>query len=495
MSKTVAQKSIKLNFIMNVLLTISSFVFPLISFPYVSRILQPEGTGRVSFAISFISYFSLFAQLGIPIYGIRACAKVRDNRVDLTRTAHELLFINLITSVISYAALAVALIFIEKLKEDRVLFIIVSFTIILNAIGMEWLYKALEQYTYITVRSIILKFIALILMFIVIHDKEDYVLYGGISIFATSASNIFNMINIYKYIDLRPVGNYNVKKHLKPIGIFFAMTCATTIYTHMDTLMLGFMSTYIDVGYYNAAIRVKNILVSIVTSLGTVLLPRVSYYIEHGLYDEFKNISKKALNFVFIIATPIMAYFALYAKECIYFLSGSKYSGSILPLQLLMPAILFIGITNILGIQILVPLGKEKIVLYSVIIGAIVNVVINYLLIPKYVSSGAAIGTVIAEFAVLIFQYLSMDVEIKKFFKQINYLKLICALLIGIIGSVWLKVLKINNFSIILLSSVMFFTFYFINLIIVKEELVLEIFNKIYGKFSKFNKKVKQELT
>ena len=138
--KHMKQKSLKLNVIMNMILTMSSFIFPLITFPYVSRILLPEGTGKVSFATSLISYFSMFAQLGIPTYGIRACAKVRDNRQELTRTAQELLIINLIMSVISYVVLFIAIAFVPRLQNEKTLYVIVSLTIILTSIGMEWLY-------------------------------------------------------------------------------------------------------------------------------------------------------------------------------------------------------------------------------------------------------------------------------------------------------------------------------------------------------------------
>ena len=209
------------NFIMNAVLSMSSFLFPLVTFPYVSRVLLPEGTGKVSFAVSLISYFSMFAQLGIPTYGIRACAQVRDDRQALTRTAQELLIINMIMSAISYSVLIIMLIAVPRLQEDRMLYVIVSFTILLNSIGMEWLYKALEQYTYIAIRSIIFKFIALIAMFILVHKQEDYVIYGGISIFASSASNICNLINVHRYIDLKPVGNYQISRHAKAVAVFF----------------------------------------------------------------------------------------------------------------------------------------------------------------------------------------------------------------------------------------------------------------------------------
>ena len=473
------QKSLKLNVIMNMILTMSSFIFPLITFPYVSRILLPEGTGKVSFATSLISYFSMFAQLGIPTYGIRACAKVRDNREELTRTAQELLIINLIMSAISYVVLFLAIAFVPRLQSEKTLYVIVSFTIILTSIGMEWLYKALEQYTYITIRSVIFKFIALIAMFLLIHEKSDYVIYGGISILAASASNILNFINVHKYIDLKPVGGYDFKRHIKPIGTFFAMACATTIYTHLDTVMLGFMKSDTDVGYYNVAVKIKSILISIVTSLGAVLLPRASYYVENGLMDEFKRITKKALSFVFLVASPLMLYFMFYAKEGIFFLSGNAYEGSILPMQIIMPTLLFIGITNILGIQMLVPMGKEKVVLYSEIAGAIVDVVINAWLIPRFASTGAAIGTLVAEFVVLIVQYIALKNDVTETLKQIHYGRIITALILGTVASLWVKMLGIGSFLTLVISAILFFVVYGVYLLICKEEMVVEIWNMI----------------
>lgn len=439
-------QSIKINFVMNSILTMSSFIFPLITFPYVSRILLPSGIGKVSLATSVITYFTMFAQLGIPTYGIRACAKVRDNRKELTKVSQELLIISIIMSAISYMILFILLFSVSKFRCEKELYVILSFTILLTAIGMEWLYKALEQYTYITMRSVIFKFIALIAMFFLVHKQTDYVVYGGITIFAASASNILNLFNAYKYINLKPVGNYNFKRHIKPVLIFFAMSCATTIYTNLDTVMLGFMTTDADVGYYNAAVKIKVILVSVVTSLGTVLLPRASYYIQMGELKEFRRITRKALNFVFLMAMPLMLYFIYFAKEGIFFLSGDNYVGAIIPMQVIMPTLLLIGITNILGIQILVPTGREKIVLYSEIVGAIVDVIINALLIPVYASTGAAIGTLIAEFAVFFVQIYILRDEILDAFRYIPYVKIIIALLFGSIISLGVKMLNVGCF-------------------------------------------------
>ena len=439
---------------MNALLTISSFIFPLITFPYVSHVLLPEGTGKVSFATSVISYFSMFAQLGIPTYGIRVCAAARDDKEKLTKSAHELLMINLIMTIISYIVLILALLFVPRLKEERTLYVIVSLNIVFTSIGMEWLYKALEQYTYIAVRSIIFKIIALIAMFLLVKQRSDYIVYGGITILAASASNILNFVNVHKYIGVKPVGGYNFKRHLKPVVVFFAMTCATTVYTHLDTVMLGFMTTDTDVGYYNAAVKIKSVLVGIVTSLGVVLLPRASYYVQNGLIDEFHRITKKAINFVFILANPLMLYFILFAKQGIYFLSGYEYKGAIIPMQIIMPTLLLIGVTNVLGIQILVPMGKEKVVLYSEIAGASIDILINAILIPKYASSGAAIGTLVAEFVVLAVQYYALRKEVSLAFKEIHYQIIGIALVLGSVTSMWVKVLNIDNFLTLVISSV-----------------------------------------
>lgn len=488
MNKIQKQKSLKLNIVMNIFLTMSNFIFPLITFPYVSRILLPVGTGKVSFATSLIYYFNMFAQLGIPTYGIRTCARVRDNREELTRTAHELLIINIVMSILAYIALGVALAFVPKLKEDRALYVVISFSIILTAIGMEWLYKALEQYTYITIRSIIFKFVALIAMFGLVKSKNDYTIYGGITILAASASNIFNLINAHKYIDFKPVGNYHFKRHLKAIMVFFAMACATTIYTNLDTIMLGFIKTNEDVGYYNAATKIKGILVSIVTSLGAVLLPRVSYYIEHGQEEKFKAISQKALNFVFLIASPMTVYFTLFAREGIFFLSGPAYEGSIMPMKLIMPTLLFIGLTNIMGIQILVPTGREKIVLYSEIAGAVVNVIINSVLIPSMAASGAAIGTVVAEFVVLLVQYYALRKEVTDVLLKIQYPKIIVGLILGTAASLWAARYGTGYFLTLVISAAAFGVAYGICLAVLRETFVTEILQQVAGRIKKIRR-------
>lgn len=476
------EKSLTVNFIMNIILSMSAFIFPLITFPYVSRVLLPIGTGKVSFANSIIAYFALFAQLGIPTYGIRACAIVRDDKEKLTKTVQELLIINTIISVLVYIVFIIALFTVPKMRSDSTLFLITSTTIFFNVIGVEWLYKALEQYSYITIRSIIFKFIGLILMFILVKNSSDYVWYGFITIFAVSASNIFNFINLHKYVSLKPVGNYNFKVHLKAVTIFFAMSCATTIYTNLDSVMIGFIKGATENGYYNAAVRIKSILVSIVTSLGAVLLPRASYYLENNYIDEFKKISKKAINFVILISIPMMIYFIMFAKESILFLAGDSYAKSIAPMQIIMPTLLFIGLTNIMGIQMLVPLGKEKYVLYSEIAGALIDLVLNALLIPCYGAAGAAVGTLVAEVVVWIVQFKYLKNDIIPIFKTIRYPLILLAAVISAAVAGLTKILDWHPFFILVVSAILYFGIYFWVLIIGKESLILELKDRFFGK-------------
>lgn len=447
---------------------------------------MPEGMGRVTFATSLIAYFNMFAQLGIPTYGIRACARVRDDRMALSRTVQEIFLVNLLMTVLSYLALVIALLFVPRLRDDRTLYLIVSLSILFNTIGMEWLYKALEQYTYITIRSIIFKCVAVAAMFLLVHAQKDYVIYGGISILAASASNIFNFINAHRFVDFKLQDGLDLRRNLKPVLVFFGMSFATMIYLHLDTVMLGFMKSDADVGYYNTAVKIKTILVSVVTSLGAVLLPRCSYYVEHGLMEEFRRICRKALNFVYILALPLMVYFIMYAAQGIRFLSGPAYDNSIIPMQIIMPTLLFIGFSNILGIQVLIPLGREKDVLVSEFAGAVVDLIINFLLIPKYASAGAAFGTTVAEAVVLAVQCRALKEEVPGLFGPIRYWKGLLAAFGGVFASFWVPQLGLGTFLTLAVSAVLFFGVYGSVLLLLKEQMMLDITGQAVERIKKY---------
>ena len=253
--------------------------------------------------------------------------------------------------------------------------------------------------------------------------------------------------------------------------------------------MLGFMKSDIDVGYYNAAVKIKVILVQVVASLGGVLLPRCSYYVEKGMWAEFKRICSKALNFVVVIALPLSVYFIIYAQDAIVFLSGAEYLGAIFPMKIIMPTLLFIGITNILGLQILVPLGKERIVLYSEIAGAITDLLLNIILIPKFGASGAAMGTLVAEFVVLSVQYVALRKQLFDIFIKIQYWKIIAATIVSAVASMFVFYLKLGCFFNIVISAIVFGIIYLLVLLLLKEKMSKEIIVSLYEIFERIRKK------
>lgn len=473
------QKSVKFNFIMNFILTLSNLIFPIITFPYVSRILQADGTGRISFVTSIVAYFTMFGMLGIPNYGIRQCSKVRENKKELSKNVKEIFVINTVAMIVATVLYIIAILLVPRLAEDRILFFINIITLVFNLLGMEWVYRALEKYQYITLRSILFKLISLILMFLLIKDSNDVVIYGVITIVASVGSNVLNFINIRKYVDFKVEDKLDYIKHIKPIMSFFVLTVATTVYTNLDVVMLGFIKDNIEVGYYNAAVKIKSILVSLVTSLGTVLLPRLSYYVAQNNVKEFERLTKKALDFIWLSSIPLCIYFTIKASDSILFLSGTGFDGAVIPMQVVMPTLVFIGISNLIGIQIFVPMDKERYVVESVVVGAIVNMVINSLLIPQYGATGAAIGTVVAEFFVAIYQWL----KIREFMQQVVDIKTVAKIIFAVvISSIVIIILPLynNTFINLVLSSIAFFIIYILMLIVLKETAVLEFIQKIW---------------
>ena len=457
-------RSVKFNFIMNFLLTASSIIFPLITFPYVSRVLQAAGNGKVAFATAVLTYFTMFASLGIPTYGIRVCAQVRDDREKLSRTVQELLIINTITMVIVYAVFAVMVFLVPEFAKEKELLFINSITMVLNVFGVSWLYSALEQYAYITACSLTFKVISIVMI------------YGAITVFASAGSYVLNFINLHKYVTLKKKGSYNFKRHLKPIGIFFAMSAATSVYTNLDVVMIQFIKDETEVGYYNAAVKVKTILVSLITSLGTVLLPRLSFYVKQKEQDAFRKTIVKAFNFVLILASSVMLYFMIFARETILTLSGSEYLPSILPMILLMPTVLFIGLSNITGIQILTPLGREREVLISIICGAVVDFVLNLILIGRYGASGAAFATLLAELIVLAVQCVYLKDMLSKVVREISLGKTAAALTAaGIVGGILKMQLELPSFVMICITGVAFYGVFGMALLLLKEPFVMEM--------------------
>lgn len=432
--------SVKYNFIMNAILTVAGIIFPLITFPYISRVLLVEGSGKVAFATSVVTYFTMFASLGIPTYGVRACAIVRDNKEKLSKTVQELLIISGGTTLLTYIVFGISLFVIPEFAQERTLLLIVGLGIGLNTIGVQWLYNALEQYSYITTCSILFKVIGMILMFLLVKESSDYQIYGGVYVIASFGSYVLNFICLRKFVTFQKTGTYQFKQHLKHIMVFFAMSAGASIYLNLDVVMLRFLQSNEAVGYYNAGIKVKTVLVTCVTSLGTVLLPRLSYYIETADKKAFQLMVGKAFRFVFVAASAVTVYFSIFARESILLLSGEAFLPAVGPMMILMPTVLLIGLSNVTGIQILTPNGREREVMYSIWGGAILDFVLNLIVIPKFSANGAALSTLLAEGMVLLLQCWFLRDVLWSYIRQVQCWKIVIALAVASVMTIPVKI-------------------------------------------------------
>lgn len=477
-------RSVKFNFVMNMLLTASSFLFPLITFPYVSRVLLVEANGKLAFAASVMNYFVMIASLGLPTYGVRACAKVREDKEKLSKTLQELLIINGTVTAITFVLFLVAIVVVPELSEERTLFLIYAVGMVLTSMGATWFYNAMEQYAYITVCSVAFKILSVIMMFLWVKSPEDYIKYGAITMIAGSGSYVLNLINLRKFVTFEKKWSYNFRQHLKPLFIFFASSAAISVYTNLDVVMLRFMKGNVEVGYYNAGIKVKTILVTVITSLGTVLLPRLSYYIQKEEKDAFYRTVGKAVSFVVVLGVPLMLYFMIFAHESILFLAGEEFlKGAVAPMIILMPTVLLIGLSNITGIQILTPQNKEKQVLYSILWGAGIDFLLNLVLIPRYSASGAAFATLAAELAVLIVQCIYLRDILKQITSKMKIAKIVFATAAaGIIAYGVKRIIDVSVFWVLCTSACVFFGIYGLTLLILKESFTSEMLEMMIKK-------------
>lgn len=407
------EKSLKKNATLNIIKTLMGIIFPIITFPYASRILLPEGIGKVNFANSIISYFALLASLGIGTYATREAAKIRDNIPKLRKFIKEILIINLSSTFIAYILFFISLILVPKFQDYKLLLLISSLTIIFNTIGIGWFYSAIEEYSYITIRSIVFQIINIIFMFLFVKTKEDIYLYACMNVIGAVGSNICNLIHLRHFISLKEKTFIEIKKHIKPIFVLFGLAAITSIYTILDSTMLGFFSNDEQVGFYSAATKINKMVLMVVTAIGGVLFPRLSYYSEKEDKTEFNQLIIKGFSITLCIAIPCTLGLHFLSKPITLLFSGENYIPSIPVMKIMNPIIIIISISNFIGIQYFLPLGKEKITIQSVIIGAVTNLSLNLILIPKYQALGAGIATLSAESCVTIYQLFFTRKEIE----------------------------------------------------------------------------------
>lgn len=476
------QKSLVKNSLYNVIKTFSGLVFPLITFTYSARILGDVGIGKVNFVKSIVSYFTMIAMLGMNYYGTREAAKVRDDRGKLNLFVREMLAINGCTTLLAYLFLAVVILMVPKLQDYRELLLCCSLAILLQGMGVEWLYQALEEYRYIAIRSVLFQIIALIALFWFVRDAQDVLPYAAITLFASSGSYVINFINARKYIGFPCHGCLEIKKHLKPLLWLFAMAVSIELYTVLDSTMLGFLQGDGAVGRYTAAVKVNKIVVSIISAVGVVLIPRLSYYISCREQKKIKELISDAYNYVLLLSIPAMVGLFLFSNEIILLFSGNGFARAGITMRILTPIVVFIPFSVATNQQTFVPMGKERLILISTVVGAVTNFFCNLWLIPQYAENGAAVATVVAECAVAVVcffnvrRYFNMKEILQKIWQYI--LAAILMAVIVLIVQQWNIQYALRLCIAIVVSAVS----YFAVLIAVKNIYVWKIIERIIQK-------------
>ena len=398
--------SIKNNVVLNYINTLASIVFPLITFPYAARILLPEGIGLVNFQNSIIGYITLLSSLGIPLYAVREVARVRDNIEERNRVTVEIALLSLILAAGGYVIVFAVGELVPQIYAHLSLFYILSLSILFTALGVSWFYTAIEDFKFITIRGLIIRCLFVVALFVFVRSKDDLLIYGVVVVGSTVGNNIINFFHLRKFINIFKIdwSKLNIFRHLKPSLSIFVLNLSISLYVQLNPVMLGFLSDNIQVGYFTAGSKLSNIILSVVTSMATVLIPHVSNMIQVHDTEKYKQLITKVYHYYMALAIQFTIGLIVLSVPLTLVICGKSFYDASYVTAITAPVIIFISITNIIGMQVLYPYGKENYVTYSTIGGAVINLVVDIPLILLWGSKGAAISTVCAEFTVLLIQ-------------------------------------------------------------------------------------------
>lgn len=430
-------ESVKKNFIYNVIYQVLLIILPLITAPYIARTLGANAVGIYSYTNSIAYYFLLFAMLGISNYGNRSIAAVRDKKDELNKTFSGIFLLQAVTCSIAILIYVIYALF--GVKDNKMIAFLQLPYVISCLFDISWLFFGLEKFKITVTRNVIIKLCTILCMFIFVHVPSDLWKYTLIMSIGTLLSQMYLWKYVKKYVSFRLVELKEIFAHLKPILILFVPVIAYSIYKVMDKIMLGNMSSYDQVGFYQSAEKIINIPIGVITALGTVMLPRMSNIIANGEKEKVNEYIRISIKFVTIIASAI-AFGVMgvsFILAPVYF--GEEFSACSMIILLLSITVFFTAWANVIRTQYLIPYHYDKVYLSSTIIGAILNLIINAILIPKYQANGAAIGTIVAEFSVMFLQMISIRKKIaidKYIFKYIPVLVIgaMMAIIVKLLG-------------------------------------------------------------
>lgn len=392
----------KKNFIYNLIYQLLVLILPLITVPYISRVLGAEGIGTYSYTYSIAYYFMILAMLGLNNYGNRTIAKVRDDKIKLSKEFYSIYYLQLmmsITMVIIY--LFYVMIFENKYK---IVSLIQMLYVVSSCFDVNWFFFGIEKFKLTITRNTIVKILSLILIFTFVKTPNDVWKYTLILAGSTLSSNLVLMRFLHRYIKFEKVTKSDILKHFKPCLILFLPVIAVSIYKIMDKIMLGILSTVREVGYYENSEKIINMPLTIITALGTVMLPRVSNMLSNNREDEVKKMLAKTMPFIMFLSLPMVFGITVISKEFSILFFGKEFEKSGNLIQLLSITILFLSWGNVIRTQYLIPKERDKEYIISAFLGAIINFIMNLIFIPRYRAIGACIGTITAEFVVMFYQ-------------------------------------------------------------------------------------------
>lgn len=470
------KKSIKKNYIYNMLYQLLVIIIPVITTPYLARKLGADGNGIYGYTISIVTYFILFGSLGINLYGQREIAYNQSDKEKRSKIFWELIIIKSISMLIS----AVIFYFVFCRSGDySIYYKILLLEMLANIIDISWLYQGMEDFKKTVIRNFIVKIITVACIFIFIKSPSDVGNYLYIYVFSTLLGGLSLWLGIKKYIGKSR--ELEFKKHIPKVLKLFVPQIAIQVYTVLDKTMIGaILNDMSEVGYYEQAQKIIKIMLTMITAIGTVMMPRIAHCYASGKTEQLTIYMKKSFSFVFMLSFPLMFGIIATSNNFVPLFFGDGYDKVPLLMSILSAIIIFISISTIIGTQFLLSVKREKEFTTSVVVGAIINFILNLLLIGKYKSIGAAIATIIAEFFVTFVQcyFIRKDFDLKSiFFLSIKYI-LASLVMFGLCMLV--DYLIVDNFTGIIIQVIVGIISYFGLLLLFKDHFFLEIIKVVF---------------
>lgn len=477
------KKSLSKSVLFSGIRSILTILFPFITYKYAVFILGVDNIGRVEYAKSVVSYFILFAGLGINAYAARNSAAIRDDKIKLQKFSNLVFGVNCVSTFFSLVLLFVITFFVQSFRNEFILILVFSLQIVLSTIGVEWLYIAFEDFEYITIRTIICQVMAMLFMFVFVNNANDLVMYAFTLVIASYGAHLFAFLYSKKYCKIIPKLSKQSLKILPEILVLFANSLAVTIYVNSDITMLGLLSGSYAIGIYSAAVKIYSAAKTLISSIMNVILPRFTYYIHNDKENELIKYENKIIKVLITLGLPFVAGLVCESKNMLLLVSGQEYIQATSTMQILAIAILFSTVGMFIGSTILLPQKKEKKILKATITGALINIILNFLLLGKISYLGAAITTLISEIVVSSMQCIAAGDILKKIkIEKKDFLPPI----IGVISVVFIcycvEQLRIIYILKLVISVAVSLLVYLLILIATKNILFLNIANTIMSK-------------